>query len=233
MKRIFTFIIAIMAITTGLPTQAQYFTIGPEVGYERANHQINGYQYKDVTAYSGNGIRLGATASYVFKKGLFLRSGLYYSHREGTRMYDLNDNKRFPHIKDIQLKTTDFLTLPLTIGYELPFCSRWGVGIEAGGYVASGVGRGSSFFKCSNSEGSAGAVFKDSEFTVATPDGLDRERVTVKASDRIDAGCTFGAHVRFNRIKLRASYQLGLCKTIYDMAIPRTFSVSLSYDFKL
>ncbi|MDE5870824.1 MAG: PorT family protein [Muribaculaceae bacterium] len=233
MKKIFTFIIAIVAIAAGLPTQAQYFTVGPEVGYERAHHQISGSQYKDVTTRPGDGIRVGGTASYIFKNGLFLRSGLYYSHRGGARMYGVNDSKKFPHVKDIQLKTTDFLTLPLTIGYELPFCSGWGVGIEAGGYVASGLGMGNSFFKCSNNEGSAGSVFDDSLFTVATPDGYDREKVTVKASDRIDAGCAFGAHVSFNRIKLRASYQLGLCKTIYDMAIPRTFTISLSYDFKL
>ena len=233
MKRIFTLLFAFMAIAAGVPTHAQYFTVGPEIGYERANHQISGSQYKDVTARSGDGLRVGATASYVFQKGLFLRSGLYYSHRGGGRLYGFNDSKTFPHVKDIQLKTTDFLTLPLTIGYELPFCCGWGVGIEAGGYVSSGLGMGNSFFECSNNEGSAGSVFKDSDFTVATPDGIDRTRVTVKASDRIDAGCTFGAHVRFNRFKLRASYQLGLCRTIYDMAIPRTFYVSLAYDFRL
>ena len=233
MKTIFTFIIASMAITVALPTQAQYFTIGPEVGYERAYHRITGSKYKDVITRPGDGIRIGATATYAFRNGLFLCSGLYYSHRGGAHLYGFNDNKRFPHVKDIQLKNTDFLTLPLTIGYELPFCSRWGVGIEAGGYVASGLGIGNSFFACSNNEGSAGSVFKDSDFTVATPDGLDRIRVTIKGSDRIDAGCAFGAHVRFNRIKLRARYQLGLYKTIYDMVTPSTFSVSLAYDFRL
>ncbi|MDE5585938.1 MAG: PorT family protein [Muribaculaceae bacterium] len=233
MKKNLSLIFSIITMAWALPMQAQYFTVGPEVGYERANHKISGSQYKDVTARSGDGIRIGAAASYVFNNGLFLRSGLYYSHRGGAHLYGLSDNKRFPYVKDIKLKTTDFLTLPLTIGYELTFCEKWGVGIEAGGYVASGLGMGHSFFKCTNNEGSAGSVFDDSLFTVGTPDGYDREKVTINGSDRIDAGCTFGAHVRFDRFRLRANYQLGLCKTIYDMAIPRTFTLSLSYDFKL
>lgn len=233
MKKIFTFFFAILAIAAALPAQAQYFTVGPEVGYERANHQISGSLNNDVTARSGDGIRVGATASYVFNNGFFLRSGLYYSHRGGAHIYGVDDSKRLPYVKDIYLKTNDYLTLPLTAGYEIPFCSKWGVGVEAGGYIASGLGMGNSFFDLTNGFGSAGSVFDDSKFTIPTPDGTNLLPVTVKGSDRIDAGCLFGAHVRFNRFKLRASYQLGLCKTIYDMAIPRTFTLSLSYDFKL
>ena len=233
MKKILSLIFSISTMVMALPIKAQHITVGPEVGYERAHHQISGSHYKDVTTRPGDGIRIGATAAYEFGNGLFLRSGLYYSHRGGAHLYGINDTQRFPHVKDIFLKTTDFLTIPLTVGYELPFSSRWGVGVEAGGYIASGLGMGNSFFDLTNNEGSAGSVFKDSQFTVATPDGYDRTKVTVKGSDRIDAGCVFGAHIRFDRIKLRATYQLGLCKTIYDLAMPRTFTISLAYDFKL
>ena len=225
--------VSIAMIFPFLSLQAQHFTLGPEVGYERAGYHSRNNQDKGLSTHTGNGIRIGATAAYEFSNGLFLRSGFYYSHRGGAHLYGINDSQRFPHVKDILLKTTDFMTLPLTVGYELPFCSRWGVGIEAGGYIASGLGMGNSFFDLTNNEGSAGSVFKDSQFTVATPDGSDRTRVTVKGSDRIDAGCLFGAQIRLDRIKLRATYQLGLIKTIYDIAIPRTFTLSLAYDFKL
>ena len=233
MKKILSLIFSISTMVVALPIKAQHFTVGPEVGYERTYHQISGSHYNDVTTRPGDGIRIGATTSYEFSSGIFLRSGIYYSHRGGANLYGINDSQRFPQVKDINLKTTDFMTLPLTVGYELPFCSRWGVGIEAGGYIASGLGMGNSFFDLTNNEGSAGSVFKDSQFTVATPDGSDRTRVTVKGSDRIDAGCFFGAQIRLDRIKLRATYQLGLIKTIYDIAIPRTFTLSLAYDFKL
>ena len=231
MKKILSFILAFMALA--LPLKAQHFTLGPEVGYERAAFHIGNNQNKELSTHIGNGIRIGASASYEFSNGLFLRSALYYSHRGGAHLYDIDDNNRLPYVKDLYLRTTDFLTLPLTLGYELDFCSKWGVGIEAGGYISTGLGMGNSFFDLTNNEGSAGSVFKDSQFTVATQDGSDRTLVTLKASDRTDAGCVFGAHLRYDKIKLRATYQLGLCKTIYDMAAPRTFTISLSYDFKL
>lgn len=216
-----------------LSLQAQHFTVGPEIGYERAAFHIDNSQGKGVSTHTGNGIRIGAAVAYEFGNGLFLRSGLSYSHRGGAKILGIDDNQRLPFVRNLELKNTDFLTLPLSVGYELPFCQRWGVGIEAGGYLASGLGMGGSHFNLTNNEGSAGSVFSDSHFTVATPDGSDRTPVTINGSDRMDAGCLFGAHVRFNRIKLRASYQLGLCKTIYDMAMPRTFILSLAYDFKL
>ncbi|MDE6547700.1 MAG: PorT family protein [Muribaculaceae bacterium] len=233
MKTIKILAAGIVMTGSSLSLQAQHFTLGPEIGYERASIHIGDTQDKGLSTHTGNGIRIGATAAFEFGNGLFLRSGLYYSHRGGAHIYDINDNPRFPNVKDLFLKTTDFLTIPLTLGYELPFSSKWGVGVEAGGYIASGLGMGNSFFDLTNNEGSAGSVFKDSQFTVATPDGSDRTKVTVKGSDRIDAGCIFGAHIRFDRIKLRATYHLGLCKTIYDLAMPRTFTLSLAYDFKL
>ena len=222
-----------LAMMMGFPLSAQNFFVGPEIGYERVHYQISGSKHADVATHSGNGIRVGARVAYTFSNNLFLRSGLYYSCRGGAHIYGIDNSQRLPYVKDIHLKTTDCLTLPIAIGYEIPFCSKWGIGIEAGGYIASGLGGGSSFFRCVNGEGSAGAVFDDSFFTVAIPDSDRRENVMIKGSDRIDAGCLFGAHVRFNSIRLRASYQLGLCKTIYDMAMPRTFTLSLSYDFKL
>lgn len=222
-----------LAMMMAFPLSAQNFTVGPEIGYERVQYKISGSKHTDVATHSGNGIRVGAIVVYTFSNNLFLQSGLYYSYRGGTYIYGIDDSHRLPYVKDIHLKTTECLTLPIAVGYEIPFCSKWGIGIEAGGYIASGLGGGSSFFRCANGEGSAGEVFDDSHFTVAIPDSDRRENVMIKGSDRIDAGCFFGAHVRFNSIRLRASYQLGLCQTIYDMAIPRTFTLSLSYDFKL
>ncbi len=216
-----------------LSLQAQHFTVGPEVGYERAAFHVVNSQSKGASTHTGNGFRIGAAVAYEFNNGLFLRSGLSYSYRGGAHIHGIDDNQRLPFVKNLKLKHTDFLTVPLTVGYELSLCQRWGVGIEAGGYLAPGLGMGGSYFHLTNNEGSAGSVFDDSHFTIASPDGTDRMPITINGSDRIDVGCLFGAHVRFNRIKLRASYQLGLCKTIYDMAMPRTFILSLAYDFTL
>ncbi len=216
-----------------LSVRAQNVIVSPEVGYERASLHVNGSEHMDITTKTGNGLRIGASVAYEFKNNLLLRSGLSYSYRGGSHIYNLNNIPRLPYVKNVQLKTTEFLTIPLTIGYELSLSSKWGVGIEAGGYIATSIGMGNAFFDCTNGEGSAASVFKDSQFTIATPDGTDRNRVDVKGSDRIDTGLNFGVNVRFDRIKLRANYQLGMHKTIFDMGMPRIFTVSLAYDIKL
>ena len=231
MKRNFIFFLAFIAIA--LTAQAQYFTIGPEVGYERASLHVGSSKNERITIHTGNGFTIGASAAYKYGNGLFLQSGLRYSRREGTRLYGVSSRSQFPFVKDIEVNTSEFLTIPLTVGYELPIGSNWGIGIKAGGYWSVGLGKGSSFFRCTNGEGSSGSVFDDSLFTVGIPDSDRREKVTINGSDRIDAGCLFGGHIRFKHIKFHASYQLGLCKTIYNMAMPRTITISLSYDFRL
>ncbi len=68
-----------LAMMIGFPASAQYFTVGPEIGYERSQHHISGSKYADVVTHSGNGVRIGATVSYTLTNKLFLRFGLYYS----------------------------------------------------------------------------------------------------------------------------------------------------------
>lgn len=230
MKKIFSLILGLTMVTS---LQAQNTILSPEVGYERAALQVDGNLCENITAHVGNGLRIGASAAYEFKNHLLLRSGLFYSHRGGTDLRGVDDITRLPHVKNVHLKTTDFLTIPLTVGYDLFYNAKWGFGIETGGYLATGLGMGNAFFDCINGEGSAGSVFKDSQFTVATPDGMDRLRVSVKGSDRVDTGLNFGLNVRFDKIKIRATYQLGLNKTIFDIAKPRTVVLTLAYDFKL
>ena len=117
MKKIFTAILTTMGIATVLPMQAQYFTVGPEVGYERAHHYVSDSHHHGVTTRPGDGIRIGAAAAYHFGYGLSLGSGLYYSHRGGAHLYGIDDSDRLPYVKDLFLKDTDYLTLPLTLGY--------------------------------------------------------------------------------------------------------------------
>lgn len=213
--------------------RSQKFTVSPEIGYERTTYHIADSKNNGIGTHIGNGLRLGASAYYTVSNYVFFQSGLYYSHRGGVHMYGVERTGRFPFVKDVKLTTMDFLTLPLTVGYEIGMYSKLRIGISAGGYISSGIGMGNAYFRCTDGEGSAGSIFRDSEFTVSTADGSDRTRITVAGSDRIDSGLMFGAHLRFKNIRLRASYQLGLRKTIFDLGMPRTAAISLAYDFNL
>lgn len=233
MKKIFILAIAMIAMASGLSVKAQSFTVSPEIGFERMGYHVGDSKEKGITTHTGNGIRIGASVTYGIDCGLNFRSGLFYSHRGGGHLYNVNEPSRLPFVRDLQLRTTDFLTLPLTVGYRLRLYRHLTAGVEAGGYIASGLGQGNSFFNCTNGENNGGSVFDDSTFTLATPDGTNREAVAIKGSGRIDAGCLFGVHISFHRFTLRGTYQLGLCKTFYDMAMPRTLTISLAYDFRL
>ena len=234
MNKKFNVILFILVICSVLPVKAKHFTIGPEIGYERSNYHLAGKKVSDmISAQSGNGFRIGVSVTYDFENDLFIQSGLTYSQREGAKLLNIENPVYFPHIKNIDLNKTQFLTVPLSVGYEFRLLKKWGVALEAGGYIASGLGDGSSHFSCNGYEGSAGSIFQDSKFTINDPENSDRIPVTIDKSNRIDTGLLFGGHIRFNNIRLRASYQLGLVKTIYDIAIPRTFTLSVCYDFRL
>lgn len=224
----------LFAVASTMSLHAQYFTVGPEVGYERANlHAASDEASGRMSAKSGNGFRIGAVASYHFKSGLFLHAGLSYSHRESAAVYGTDGVGSLPFVKDVKIRNMEFLTLPVTVGYEIGLAHGWAVGVEAGAYVGAGLGNGSVMFTNSDGEGNAGSLFGKSEFTHYDTSTGRREPVTIDGSDRIDAGFAFGGNVRFRSVRLRALYQLGLNKTIYDIAVPRTFVLSLCYDFRL
>ena len=225
-------LIVMAAVLTGcLPTMANFFTIGPEAGYEHAGYHsgIDG-----INTGSGNGFRIGANATYNMANGIFLQSGLYYSHRNGGTLGNIAGKSHFPtFVREVELRRMEYITLPLSIGYEFSLPHGFAIGVSAGGYVAAGVGRGSTYFRLTDGESNGGSLFGKTGFTHYVAETDSREHVTIKESGRIDAGVLVGANVRYNAFELKAYYQIGLNKTIYDIAMPRTFGLALSYNFRI
>lgn len=231
MKKTLRVLMAMLAILTCATGYAQNFTLGPEVGYTHSSYALNN---KQMSSSGSNGFRIGANATYEFSNRLFLQSGLYYDYNSGGGLNNIGTAKDFhPYIKAVELKKSEFITLPLEVGYEFQLPSNFGIGIEAGGYIATAIGGGSSHFQMTNGEANGGSLFDKSSFTYFNKDTNTRDKVEINGSDRIDSGFIFGGHIRYHNIRLRAAYQLGLARTIYDIAKPRTLTLTLIYDFKL
>lgn len=214
-----------------LTATADHFTIGPEAGYEHAAYHAC---EKGVDASGANGFRVGVNATYNLSNGMFIQSGLYYSMINGGNLNNIAGKSHFPpFVSNVEIRRAEYLTFPLSIGYEISLPHNFAVGINAGGYIAGGIGDGSTYFRLTDNEGNGGALFGKTEFTHYVEESNSREPVTINKSGRVDAGILLGANVRFKDLELKVFYQLGLNKTIYDIAIPRTCGLALAYNFRL
>lgn len=228
LKLIFTLLFVSLV---SMLSEAQRFTLGPEAGYVYAGYRTS---LKEVGASNGNGFSLGISAMYNFTNGVFLQSGLSYSYINGGSLNNVGDKGKMPKcISDVDLVRIDYLTLPLAVGYEFKFPSGFGIGIKLGGYVATGIDRGSTVFRVEKPNSNGGFLFKDSSFAHYDPETDKVELINVEGSNRIDSGVLYGVNARYKQIRLSACYQMGLVKTIYDIARPSTITLSLAYDFNL
>lgn len=232
-KSIFLMILT-MIIVGYAPANADYFTVGPEVGYEHVSYQASD---QTIGTKGGNGFRIGANATYVMTNGIFFQSGLYYSLKgagDGGKLLNIAGQAQFPSfVKEVELRRIEYLTIPLTIGYLFQLPRNFAVGLNAGGYIASGIGNGSTNFILTDNEKNGGDLFDDTEFTHYNPNTNSREPIVIKKSGRIDAGIIVGANVKFKDIQLKVFYQIGMNKTIYDIATPNTLGLALAYNFRL
>lgn len=232
-KSIFLMIL-VMIIVSCASASADYFTVGPEVGYEHVSYHASD---QTIGTKGGNGFRIGANATFVMNNGIFIQSGLYYSLKgagDGGKLLNIAGKAQFPtFVKEVELRRIEYLTLPLTIGYEFQLPRNFAIGLNAGGYIASGIGDGSTYFILTDNEENGGNLFDKTEFTHYNPDTNSREPIVIKKSGRIDAGIIVGANVKFKDIQLKVFYQIGMNKTIYDIATPNTLGLALAYNFRL
>lgn len=221
----------VVALLIWMPLKAQKFSIGPEIGYESDRYKSHN---KNVSTSNGNGFRIGVNANYNFKDGWFLNAGFAFSHREGAKLKGVSGVGIFPtFVRNVEINKAEYLTLPIVVGYKFTLPHHFGIGLDAGGYISTGIGSGSTQFKLTDQEKNGGSLFHESTFTHYNPESNARDHVTIDASKRIDSGIVIGGRIYYRELCLRAYYQFGLTKTIYDVATPWTCGLSLSYNFEI
>lgn len=183
----------------------------------------------------------GLSVDYLFNNGVMLQSGLYYSSKGASGLWDQYNYSSELRQADIHL---GYIELPLMVGYRIPVMNNVYLVPAAGIYFACGVaGYGEIDAIVSNSEGYArGSERWDNPYKDLKWDWLaDTE---IKAFDRFDSGLRFGLSGEISRFVVSFTYDLGLKKvwsgfdtesynTSTHKMKNRTGCISIGYKFSL
>ncbi len=134
------------------------------------------------------GYHVGAVMDWNVAKNLYVQPGLYFTTRGAKSSYDGIEEKI----------NMNYLQIPITVAYRFPVSEKVKIDVNAGPYIALGLGGKK---KVEFSESDWGEDEGVEETKMFGSDGLCK---------RFDAGLRFGTSVHFKRFSLGFSYDLGL-----------------------
>lgn len=183
----------------------------------------------------------GLSVDYLFKNGLMLQSGLSYSSKGASGLWDQYNYSSVLRQADIHL---GYLEVPLMVGYRIPIMKNVYLVPSVGAYFACGVaGYGEIDVIVSNDNGNVRSSERwDNLYQDFKWDWIaDTE---IKAFDRFDSGFRFGLSGEISRFVVSFAYDLGLKKVWSGFDTPsyktathkmknRTASISVGYKFSL
>lgn len=183
----------------------------------------------------------GLSVDYLFNNGVTLQSGLYYSSKGASGLWDGYNYSSELRQADIHL---GYIEVPLMVGYRIPVMSNVYLVPSVGAYFACGVaGYGEIDAIVSNENGYArGSEQWNNLYEDLKWDWLaDTE---LKAFDRFDSGLRFGLSGEISRFVISFAYDLGLKKVWSGFDTPsyktsthkmknRTACISVGYKFNL
>ena len=226
-------ILSILACTSMVKMSAQD-RLGAEIGMNVSSLAIkaNGHNV-DVAG--------GLSVDYLFNNGITLQSGLYYSSKGASGLWDQYNYSGELRQADIHL---GYIEVPLMVGYRIPVMSNVYLVPSVGAYFACGVtGYGEIDVIVSNEHGHGRISDRwDNPYKGFKKDWLaDTE---VKAFDRFDSGLRFGLSGEISRFVVSFAYDLGLkkvwsgfdtgsYKTSTHKMKNRTACISVGYKFNL
>lgn len=183
----------------------------------------------------------GLSVDYLFNNGVTLQSGLYYSSKGASGLWDGHNYSSELRQVDIHL---GYMEIPLMVGYRIPVMSNVYLVPSVGAYFACGVaGYGEIDVIVSNEQGNGRISDQwDNPYKGFKKDWLaDTE---LKAFDRFDSGLRFGLSGEISRFVVSFVYDLGLkkvwsgfdtesYKTSTHKMKNRTACISVGYKFNL
>lgn len=171
------------------------------------------------------GFHLGVVADFGLSESFSIQPGLYFTTR-GAKIEESYDGEKYEEKYNL-----NYLHLPILASYKIKLSDDIKWHINAGPYVACGVG-GKVKWEYSYDGESEKGDYK--AFGVADKDA-DEDKGGLK---RFDAGLSFGTGVSFNKIYFGLTYDLGLAN-IADKKVwgddfklkNRNFAISVGYNF--
>lgn len=232
MKTKFYFMLVLILFSAA--KMSAQFRLGAEIGMNVSSLAIIANSHNvDVTG--------GVSVDYLFKNGVMLQSGLSYSSKGASGLWDRYNYSSVLRHANIHL---GYLEIPLMVGYRIPLMEKVHLVPSIGTYFAYGVvGCGDLDIIVSDESGSARpAESWDNPFKDFKKEGfVDTE---IKAFDRFDSGLRFGLSGEISDFVISFAYDLGLKKVWSGFDTPsyktsthkmknRTASISVGYKFSL
>lgn len=219
MKRMF--LLASLMLFLSVSAYSQYWSIGPEAGYNRNKFYESGYK-----ATPRDGFRIGFLAGYTFKSNVVLETGLAYDKKAGK--ISGGDLKDF-NVYYISAYSLPYLHIPLLAGYRFRI-DCFDILPQAGFYLDAGVGDGSGYMGYYDSY-----IGSDVESAVSMFEPSDGSPRSNQASfERLDAGLMFALSMQYKRVRFKLSYKHGLksVEPVYGLR-NGTFGASVAYMFDI
>ncbi len=172
------------------------------------------------------GYQVGVTAEYSPKGLLYFGTGLSFTNKgakfSGAESWIGGSN---PPVTNWE-KTTNqaYLQIPLTIGYYFPVSNETKISVNAGPYLAYGVG-GKETVKTHTTPSEAKA---DEKFTYNTFDKNNNETYSPFNIARMDYGAALGVGLRHKKFIIGFDYEMGLMN-IFEMDQSHISSLSGKY----
>lgn len=214
------FLLAFLMLFLSVSAYSQYWSIGPEAGYNRNKFYESGYK-----ATPRDGFRIGFLAGYTFKSNVVLETGLAYDKKAGKISGgDLKDLD----MRYISVYSMPYLHIPLLAGYRFRI-DCFDILPQAGFYLDAGLGDGSGYigyydnYIGSDVDAATGIFVKDGNL-----------HSNFSPFERLDAGLMFAMSMQYKRVRFKLSYKHGL-KTIEPVCGLRngTFGASVAYMFDI
>lgn len=215
MKSIIKTCLVAVALMIGTSAYAQLpVQFGVNAGMNLSN--LGGDDADDSDAKIG--FQVGFTVEYNITPELFLQSGLSFttkgakdetklSHDEVDAIYYYLEGEHLPSGIEASGKVKEtvnamYLQLPIRIGYRIPVTDAFKVNINAGPYLAYGIG--------GKIKDEATITLRAAGETVSSTDDEKYDSFDDGRLKRFDFGLGFGVGAEFGKIGVNLGYELGL-----------------------
>lgn len=228
--------LAVLAVSTMFCANAQESGFGVRLGMNISNLSqkfdgtVDDGESKsdyEIDFKSRIGVKVGVIYDWGLSEAFYIQPGLYFTTRGGK--YDEGDEDG----KYEEKWNLSYLQLPILASYRIPLNDNMKLHINAGPYLACGLGGKVKWEYTYDGETEKGD-YKAFGTTKEDDEDEDSEKGGLK---RFDAGLSFGAGVSIKKFYVGLSYDLGLANIAdqdqwKDYKIRnRNFSIGVGYNF--
>jgi hypothetical protein len=140
MKTIKPYLLAIVSLSFGYTSNGQSLHIRPELGVNFAKERIESnaqWARKEYSTQFKPGIRAGVNVKIFVKNGLFVEPGFFYSMKGFKKNNMVVGTSTLPVIftKCDLTYSTDYLEIPVNLGYDLELAKGGNIAIAVGPYM--------------------------------------------------------------------------------------------------